>query len=227
LQTGASSASPLGSPALTLREYRIKASWHAAKSLSCSGPDARDGLLLARNSLRLRGFHSGVKAPGLPLRFLASRFGCPLTFPLCRWIRLAPFPAASLLQARCSLADLLDEPRLRSPLPFGTFTSLWIEAFRRLRADQSTFRIRPISSRSPLPCSITSCGSGSSFQVRYVSGGLLFLKPLGTSFTMLPRTVFVNAFVFLISHFPRYLWRCVSKRLRRCHGEFAVDKSPA
>jgi hypothetical protein len=35
-------------------------------------------------------------------------------------------------------------------------------------------------------------GRGSSFLGRYVSGGLLFLKPLGTSFTMLPFPFGVN-----------------------------------
>ena len=33
------------------------------------------------------------------------------------------------------------------------------------------------------------------FQVRYVSGGLLFLKPLGTFLTMLPGAIFVNGIV--------------------------------
>jgi hypothetical protein len=32
------------------------------------------------------------------------------------------------------------------------------------------------------------------FPVRYVLGGLLFLKPLGTSFNMLPIPIFVNSF---------------------------------
>ena len=38
--------------------------------LSPLGPDARNGLSLARNSTRFRGFHSGVNVPGLLLRFL-------------------------------------------------------------------------------------------------------------------------------------------------------------
>jgi hypothetical protein len=33
------------------------------------------------------------------------------------------------------------------------------------------------------------------FQVRYVSGGLLFLKPLGTFLTMLPKPCGVNEIV--------------------------------
>src|SRR5208337_3776172 len=57
------------------------------------------------------------------------------------------------------------------------------------------FRIRPISSRSPQPVSITrSLGYGSPFLVRYVSGGLLFLKPLGTSPNMPSPRFSVNLF---------------------------------
>jgi len=71
-------------------------------------PFARNGLFLARNGLRLRGYHSGVKGPGLLLRSLACRLSCPFGF-------LAPLPAAgspqlpaaSTPQARCILTGLL------------------------------------------------------------------------------------------------------------------------
>jgi len=59
--------------------------------LSKTGPFARNGLSLARNDLRLRGFHSGVKDPGLLLRSLACRSSCPFGL-------LAPPPAAGLPQ---------------------------------------------------------------------------------------------------------------------------------
>ena len=54
------------------------------RTLSRSGPDARDGLSLARHGFRFHGVHHGVKAPDLPLRFPASRFDCPfgLSAPL-------------------------------------------------------------------------------------------------------------------------------------------------
>ena len=48
-------------------------------------------------------------------------------------------------------------------------------------------------------------GGGSPFPVRYVSGGLLFLKPLGTSFTMLRSLVFVNLFLVAKNTFPRII----------------------
>ena len=49
-------------------------------------------------------------------------------------------------------------------------------------------------------------GCGSSFAVRYVSGGSLFLKPLGTSLTMPSKPLFVNRYVVLIELFPQDLW---------------------
>jgi hypothetical protein len=69
------------------------------------------------------------------------------------------------------------------------------------------FRIRPISSRSPQPVSITrSLGCGSPFLVRYVSGGLLFLKPLGTSPNMPSHWFFVNSFCGFKLLFPQDLF---------------------
>jgi hypothetical protein len=67
------------------------------------------------------------------------------------------------------------------PLPFGAVTSLRIGAFCRNAACQPTFRMRPISLRSPRPILLLVSSYGSSFQARYVSVGLLFLKPLGTN----------------------------------------------
>jgi len=50
-----------------------------------------------------------------------------------------------------------------------------------------------------------SWGCGSSFQVRYVSVGLLFLKPLGTFFTMLSKKFSVKRFLIVIISFPQDL----------------------
>ncbi|HEY9139740.1 MAG TPA: hypothetical protein VIN93_02560, partial [Bryobacteraceae bacterium] len=49
-------------------------------------------------------------------------------------------------------------------------------------------------------------GYGSPFPVRYVSGGLLFLKPLGTFINMNPPEVFVNLFLYCNSLFPQVLF---------------------
>ena len=53
----------------------------------------------------------------------------------------------------------------------------------------------PDSLSLPAARSNESQDCGSSFQGRYVSAGLLFLKPLGTSFTMLPLRRTVNPFL--------------------------------
>jgi hypothetical protein len=97
--------------------------------LSRSGPDARDGLSLARNGCSFRSLHSKVNVPGLPLRFQLAASSARSAFLLGYPVRLAPVWAASLLLARCSLHDLLEKPRLQPPLPFGTFASLRIKAF--------------------------------------------------------------------------------------------------
>jgi hypothetical protein len=48
---------------------------------------------------------------------------------------------------------------------------------------------------APRCCSVSSLSNGSPFQVRYASVGSLFLKPLGTFFTMIPIGDFVNRFL--------------------------------
>jgi len=109
--------------------------------------------------------------------------------------RFAPVQAASLLLARCSSFDWLHRLRFQLPLPFGTVASLRIEAFNWIRRRSARLPDSPDSLSLPAAHSIASFGYGSSFQVRYVSGGLLFLKPLGTFFTMLSNPFRVNAFV--------------------------------
>jgi hypothetical protein len=66
----------------------------------------------------------------------------------------------------------------------------------------------PFAPRNP---SFSSVGYGSPFQVRYVSAGWLFLKPLGTFFTMLPEAEWVKAFLLRKNCFPQDLsgsFRC-------------------
>jgi hypothetical protein len=47
-------------------------------------------------------------------------------------------------------------------------------------------------------------------QVRYVSGGLLFLKPLGTFLTMLPKPVCVNDFWMSNTYFQQIFFGFIS-----------------
>jgi hypothetical protein len=65
--------------------------------------------------------------------------------------RFAPVQAPSMLLARCSSLDRLHRLRFQLPLPFGTFASLWIEAFdwtRRRSARLPVFARFPLAPRS-------------------------------------------------------------------------------
>jgi hypothetical protein len=169
-----------------------------------------------RNRLLATTFHS----PATAAPFNASIPGS--MFPACCFVRLPSVSTArSVPWLRClarfapgwasfhaenPLPLSLPASGLPSqlPLPFGSFTSLRIKAFRWFAARRLAFRIRPISSRSPLPVSISlALSNGSSFLVRYVSGGLLFLKPLGTFPNMRPGRDFVNFFFVRFSSFPQ------------------------
>jgi hypothetical protein len=63
------------------------------------------------------------------------------------------------------------------------------------------------------------CGCRSSFPGRYVSGGLLFLKPLGTSSTMLPNPARVNNYCDSSTCFPQNLLAL----FRACYRESSVS----
>jgi len=163
--------------------------------LSKTGPFARNGLSLAHNDLRLREFHSGVKGPGLLFRSLACRSSCPFGFSAPPPAAGLPqLPAASTPQTRCIL--------YRHAMPAVPPTSAPLREFL-LPRDQRLDWLRNRSVRLPdspdlrsLPAafSFKRFGYGSSFPIRYISGGLLFLKPLGTFFTMIRDTIPVNAF---------------------------------
>ena len=164
-------------------------------------PDSTSVLPVRKN----HGLRSRIDGPDLLLRCLAASFPARSAFLLRYRYRFAPESAASSLLARCSSACRSTGrfAGLHSPLgilpPSGSKRSTGFAACR------PAFRIRPIPSRSPLPSSFK-CGCGSPFLVRYVSGGLLFLKPLGTSFTMLPKSFSVNAFLRLRAQYPQVLF---------------------
>ncbi len=165
------------------------------RAASCTEPVARNGLSLARNSCRL----SATSIPGskLPACYFAS-FQV-VSVPVRP---SAPPPPPGLLSgcgrftawARCTSTSWFGLPRPLSPLPSGTFTSLGIKAFNRVCCLPVRLTNPPDFLSLPAARPDESLGCGSSFQVRYVSAGLLFLKPLGTFLTMLPMPVFVNAF---------------------------------
>ena len=159
------------------------------------GPATRNGLSLACNGSRFHEPHSRVKGPDLLLRSLAASFTArsalllhhrtpvrpgfgrffasgPLQFHLP--LRRAASPISTPLRGFCTLPDQSVRPVL---LPVGP------------PSESARFPL------APRYRSFFKCGCGSPFLVRYVSGGLLFLKPLGTSFTMRPKPVSVNAFL--------------------------------
>ncbi len=103
------------------------------QSLFRSGPVARNGLSLARNSHPLRGFHSGVNVSGLLLRSQQAASTARAALPLRTASGSSPARAASMLLARCGFRLLLHGMRFPSPLPFRTLTSFRIKAFNRCR----------------------------------------------------------------------------------------------
>jgi hypothetical protein len=132
----------------------------------------------------------------LPVRPFCSttKPGSPRPRPLRRFWPVTASPNSPADCASClhSPSGLLRPSRSKHSAEFA--------------ACQPTFRTRPISSRSPQPVSITRfLGCGSSFLVRYVSGGLLFLKPLGTSPTMPSQPFLVNLFLMRRRAFPQVL----------------------
>jgi hypothetical protein len=144
------------------------------------------------------------------------------TFPACYF---APQPAASTTRSAFGSATAAGSPRRRPLLclkPVAASTTCSMNCASRLHSPSGVlppsgskrstelpilrpaFRVRPISLRSPQPISIASnAGYGSTFRVRYVSGGLLFLKPLGTIFTMPRKAAPVKLDVLENARFPQ------------------------
>jgi hypothetical protein len=174
--------------------------------LSQPGPATRNGLSLACNGSRFREPHSRVNGPDLLLRCLAASwtarsalllhyrtpvrpgFGCfvasgPLQF--CLPLRLTASPISTPLRGLYSPPDQSVRP---GSLPVGP------------PSESARFPL------APRYRSFFKCGCGSPFLVRYVSGGLLFLKPLGTFFTMIPKPLSVNAFLCRFDLFPQHLF---------------------
>ena len=131
----------------------------------------------ARSALQLR--HRTPVRPGFG-RFFASG---PLQFRLL--LRLAASPISTPLRGFYPPPDQSVQP---VSLPVGP------------PSESARFPLAPRCQ------SFFKCGYGSPFLVRYVSGGLLFLKPLGTFFTMLPKTFAVNAFLRVRRPFPQHLF---------------------
>jgi hypothetical protein len=163
---------------------------------SRTGPIARNGLSLAKNGSRFRGFHSRVKVPGLLLRIPANRFRCPFgpSAPQPWPVR----PDAGWFYASGPLQPSRPARRTASPVSTplqGIYTlpdqsvPLGLPPF----GPPSKFARSPLAPRRSIL--LLGMSFGSTLLVRYVFGGLLFLKPLGTFLTMLPIVPAVNIFL--------------------------------
>jgi hypothetical protein len=120
--------------------------------------------------------------PSVANRPLPSPFGFPTLLPLPVRPSCGRFLAESPLLAP-------GQSRLAAPPVFAPLRGFCPpQDQRNYRYCRRSARLLnpPDSLRSPSPFSISSSGNGSSFRVRYVFKGLLFLKPLGTNFTMRP-----------------------------------------
>ena len=171
--------------------------------LSRSGPDARNGLSLTRNGCSFRSPHSEVNVPGLLLRFQLAASAARSAFRLRYPIRLAPVWAASLLLARCSLHDLLEDraSSLHSPLglllPAGSKRSAGFAAFR------PAFRTRPISLRSPPPVSIYCLTSTSVSAADHRSRSATFSEACCSSNLLEPSSLCSRSLFWSTSFCPR------------------------
>jgi hypothetical protein len=79
-----------------------------------------------------RSLHSGVKVSGLLLRSLPLVCAARSDFRSTTAPGSPQSAAASSRQSRCRVFGRFEQPLPRSPLPFGTITSLRIKAFNRL-----------------------------------------------------------------------------------------------
>ncbi len=139
---------------------------NAPRASSCLGPFARSGLSLAQNDPRFHGYRPKVIAPGLLLRFLASRFHRPFD----RKLHYRAFSSARPLHRSLPVAASTTgfPAALPTLAPLRDFYSLRIKASRNLPpfgppSDPPDFRSLPVAS------SIARFGPGSSFPIRYFS----------------------------------------------------------
>ena len=139
---------------------------NAPRASSCLGPFARSGLSLAQNDPRFHGYRPKVIAPGLLLRFLASRFHRPFDRKLHYRAFSSARPLHCFLPVAASTTGF--PAALPTLAPLRDFYSLRIKASRNLPpfgppSDPPDFRSLPVAS------SIARFGPGSSFPIRYFS----------------------------------------------------------
>ena len=136
-------------------------------------------------------------------------------FLLHRLNRLAPIPATSLLHARCAFTGQLTQLLSLSPLPSRSFSLPRDQSVQQaLPLSGSSFRIHPISARSPPPYLLLVWASdhrlrfAMSPETRCSSN---LLEP--TSLCALTHWP-VNSFLIVTIRFQQVICACVSSKLQ-------------
>ena len=171
--------------------------------------------------------HPGVKVPGLLLRSLPPVHTARSDLPLRLRSRFAP------VKRRFRCVDPVAAPPCGSPdcscglhSPPGLLPPSGSKRSTASAASRSAFRIRPISSRSPQPVSISRTSTAdhrswfATFPEACCSSNLL--EPL---FTMPRPAVFVNDFSVTTGPFSTIFIWFVSKWLQPACGASSVDKT--
>src|SRR5450631_3870123 len=173
-----------------VRDRSLVTAFHSPATIAASRrPPFRGQSFQPATSLPSR----SVSMPVRPFGSTTASSGLRRLRPLhCLW------PVA-LLPTRFGL------PRPPSPLASGSFSSLGVKVFNGVCCLPVHLTNPPDFLSLPAARPGESLGCGSVFQVRYVSAGLLFLKPLGTSFTMIPMCFCVNAFLGKLRPYPQHL----------------------
>ncbi len=155
---------------------------------------------LARIPLRGRSSPPDASLSRVPANFTRSVFWLRYLPPVCPsgWMhrRLKPV-ALPPIRSSGRAASLRSSSGVFAPS--NSKRSTGYPAFR------FAFRKRPIFVRSPPPFHLWFSG-GSTFPIRYIFGGLLFPKPLGTLLTMPQRNQGVNGFFVISRPFQQLLY---------------------
>ncbi len=213
-------------PPTDFSAHRINAFRHAALLPLSRDRVARDGLSLARNGCHL----SATSIPGSKLHachFAPFQIGFRTRSTFRLHYRAPVCPG----HGRFNVSGPL---HFHHPVRPAAPTASTPLRDCYLPRDQSVQRrLLPAgppgeSARSPFAprCrSFLQCGFGSTFQVRYVSAGLLFLKPLGTSFTMLPLAVSVNRYLRVFAAFSSIFIALHFNHMQAFDSASRVDKT--
>ena len=196
---------PLGSPQSVFSGLQLNASRRYAR-VFLPGLEPGSGLLLTRNGCSPQSLHSGVTASGLPLPLHAAPFPGPFGFKLRYPDRFAPARAASSPETRCRFLRLAFGLVTCLHSPSGLLPPSGSKRSTRVVAEKPALPVTPGFPSLPAADSLVSSDYGSSFRVRYVSGGLLFPPSSpATSFLNLAKPFFASGTNFCVIKFSSFI----------------------